>query len=250
MPELLLGIAVLVGLLILLRLFVTTSPSAIVRALRHIGTGVLALAGLTVAIVGRRVDLGLLLGSMAWGLYTNGHLWPHGWPIYGRRFGGAYSRGRSRGAPRSGQTSRVATSWIEIELQHDTGEMQGNVLQGAHKGRALSALSPDDLLGLYDESSTDPETARLLEAYMDRRLGPEWRERRQQKPDEESKPRGRRDSNMSREEAYRVLGLSSGASEDEIRAAHKKLMMQNHPDRGGSDYLASKINEAKDVLLG
>jgi len=250
MPEILLGVAILVGLLVLLRLFVTTSPSAIVRALRNVGVATLGLGGIAVAVIFRRVDLGLLLGSMAWGLYTNGHLWPSGWPIYGRRFGGTYSRGRSRGAPRSGQTSRVATSWIEIELAHDTGEMQGIVLQGTRKGRALAALSPDDLLGLYNEASADPETARLLEAYIDRRLGPEWRERAQARPEEETKPRGRRDSSMSREEAYRVLGLSAGASEDEIRAAHKKLMMQNHPDRGGSDYLASKINEAKDVLLG
>jgi hypothetical protein len=54
---------------------------------------------------------------------------------------------------------------------------------------------------------------------------------------------------MSRTEALRVLGLPDGASEDDIRAAHRKLIMSNHPDKGGSDYLASKINEAKDVLL-
>src|ERR1700749_552219 len=54
---------------------------------------------------------------------------------------------------------------------------------------------------------------------------------------------------MSRAEALRVLGLQEGASDDDIRAAHRKLILQTHPDKGGSDYLPSKINEAKDVLL-
>src|SRR5215203_2762249 len=54
---------------------------------------------------------------------------------------------------------------------------------------------------------------------------------------------------MSRDEAYQVLGLQPGASEAEIRAAHRRLMRGAHPDSGGSDWLAARINQARDVLL-
>jgi hypothetical protein len=62
-------------------------------------------------------------------------------------------------------------------------------------------------------------------------------------------PQTPRTSSMSRAEALKVLGLQESASEEEIRAAHRRLIVQNHPDKGGTSYLASKINEAKDVLL-
>jgi hypothetical protein len=60
-------------------------------------------------------------------------------------------------------------------------------------------------------------------------------------------PRG---NSMSRAEALKVLGLDDGANEEQIRAAHRRLIIQTHPDKGGTSYLAAKINEAKDVLLG
>jgi curved DNA-binding protein CbpA len=55
---------------------------------------------------------------------------------------------------------------------------------------------------------------------------------------------------MGRAEAYEVLGLKSGASEEQIHAAHRRLMRMAHPDTGGSDWLASRINQARDVLMG
>jgi hypothetical protein len=55
---------------------------------------------------------------------------------------------------------------------------------------------------------------------------------------------------MSQDEAYQILGLQPGASEAEIRAAHHRLMRAAHPDSGGSDWLAARINQARDVLLG
>jgi DnaJ homolog subfamily C member 19 len=55
---------------------------------------------------------------------------------------------------------------------------------------------------------------------------------------------------MSIAQAYEVLGLNPNASRDEIIQAHRRMMQKVHPDRGGSDYLASQINQAKDTLLG
>jgi hypothetical protein len=59
-----------------------------------------------------------------------------------------------------------------------------------------------------------------------------------------------RGSAMTRQEAYEVLGLAPGASEADIRAAHHRLMRTAHPDTGGSDWLAARVNMARDILLG
>jgi uncharacterized protein YjiS (DUF1127 family) len=245
MISLLLGAAALVILLILLRGFIGVDPKLLSKALRYAAAIGLALAALFFAFLDR-VGVAVLLGSMAYGLFTGGRAWPGGWP--GWHF--PYSGGGPRS--QSGQTSTVQTEWIEMELDHDTGEMHARVLKGSFSGKALDTLSDEQALAFYAEAgSVDPETARLMEAYLDRRLGADWRSKaRERNADEDKSTRSRRDSGMSRDEAYRVLGLEAGATEEEIRVAHRKLMLNLHPDRGGSDYLAAKINEAKDVLIG
>ncbi len=75
-------------------------------------------------------------------------------------------------------------------------------------------------------------------------------QQRQQSSGSSQQPPPRRGSGMTREEAYQVLGLHPGATEAEIRAAHHRLMRTAHPDSGGSDWLATRVNLARDVLLG
>ncbi len=55
---------------------------------------------------------------------------------------------------------------------------------------------------------------------------------------------------MTREEAALILGISPRATPEQVKEAHRRLITRNHPDTGGSDYLAAKINQARDVLLG
>lgn len=66
----------------------------------------------------------------------------------------------------------------------------------------------------------------------------------------QSRPQGTAAAQMTREEAALILGVPVDAAEEAVRAAHRNLIRKNHPDAGGSDYLAAKINQARDVLLG
>lgn len=236
MGEILIGVAALFLLVLLVQLYVGANPKLLVRLLRYLGAALLGTLAVFFFLT-ERISAAMFIAVAAYSLFTKGHLWPGGWPHY------QFPWGTGGSHPKAGQATGVRTEWLDMELDHDTGEMHGRILKGALAGRELDNLSRSEALALYREAGgADPESARLIEAWLERRF-PDWREDFQQKPAPSS-------SGMTRQEALRVLGLDEGATPDEIRAAHKKLMMQMHPDRGGSDYLASKINEAKDVLLG
>jgi hypothetical protein len=98
---------------------------------------------------------------------------------------------------------------------------------------------------LAAELVTDSDSAQVFEAYMDR-SHPDWREGGYQSANQAGL---KESTEMTAELAYEILGLSAGASKDEITHAHRSLMQKMHPDRGGSDYLAKKINLAKDLLI-
>ena len=134
-----------------------------------------------------------------------------------------------------------------MELDHDTGALEGLVLAGRHEWRMLGTMSLDELQQLYGELSGDSESRQLLETYLDGRF-PVWRE------DAEANGGDRQgvapgSGAMTKEEAYKILGLEAGAATADIRKAHRRLMQRLHPDIGGTSFLAARINEAKDVLL-
>lgn len=159
------------------------------------------------------------------------------------------------GPSREARMSEVETATLRMRLDLDSGTMSGTVLRGAFRGRELAELALPDLIALWlDCRATDTESVPLLEAWLDRAFGEAWRDAAEDAAGEargSSRAGGTRTAGaMTREEAYAILGLKSGASEEEIREAHRRLMRTAHPDRGGSDWLAARINQARDLLLG
>lgn len=138
-------------------------------------------------------------------------------------------------------TSTVATDDLTMTLEHDSGEMDGEILAGAFAGRRLSDLDLGDLKTLHGElEATD--SRQLLEAYLERRF-PGW-------SDATERQASTNDRDMDKHRALAVLGLEPGATKEQVVDAHRRLMQKLHPDRGGSDYLAATLNLAKRVLLG
>lgn len=147
-----------------------------------------------------------------------------------------------------GQTSRVRSAALDMMLDHDSGEMDGEILAGRQVGRKLSELSLAELVAVAEEFRGDAESLRLLEGYLDRAHAG-WREHVEADAAGRQRPPPRT-GGMSTQEAYEILGLDPGAGEADVREAHRRLMKQVHPDRGGSAALAAKLNEAKDRILG
>lgn len=231
---LLLGILALALLWWLGRSNVGKDTKSLARSLKVVA-GVAALGAAVLLGVKGRFDMALLLaGFAAWALGWSAMRLPGPW----RRF-----------EQPAGRFSRLRSAMIEMEIDHATGAVEGNVLVGALAGRTLGSLDPQSLRRLYDECSAhDPQGLPLLEAYLDRRFSG-WRENAQGDRDTRTRTHAHAGV-MTKEEAYQVLGLQPGASVDEIRKAHRTLMKRLHPDQGGTAYLAARVNEAREVLLG
>jgi len=235
MAYFLVGCALLVLILLAGRLLVRANPRNLAVTLRRMG-GVAALAVAGFLILRGALPIAIPLAVFGFSLLRPGS---------GSGFGDLFGQGQTT----PGQKSRIKTDRLEVELDHDSGEMEGKCLSGRFAGRSLSSLSDREAMELLAELHQEgaPEAA-VMEAYLDWRR-PGWRE--QASGEQEESRRARRGSKrMSAEEAYEVLGIDRNASEEDIKRAHRRLMMKLHPDQGGSNYLAARINEAKDVLLG
>lgn len=233
-----LGICLLAALLVAGRWLVNIDPATLARLLRLLTAGLAGALALFFMLTGRFI-WGLPLVFLALTLLRRWNMPGVRWPSPGA------------GRPSPGQNSEVETKYLRMTLSHDTGVMSGEVLAGPYAGKSLVDLSAEQLIALLGECHReDPESAQLLETYLDRTAGPDWRDSAQAKASGHGGGAGSAGTGMGRDEAMEILGLEDGCDDDQIREAHRRLMLKMHPDRGGSDYLAAKINQAKECLLG
>ena len=221
------AVAVLLVLGLLGAAFMRVDAARLAGGLRLAGPLVVGILGAGLVLLGRAGLGGMLVsGALAWHLQA---------------------RRRHAARPTPGRRSTVRTAALEMELDHDSGSLDGIVLAGRNEGRKLGDLTLEELLDLGTELAADTESLQLLETYLDSRF-PVWRENVQ--ADGDRRQGGAPGSGpMTKQEAYEILGLEAGASAAEIRKAHRRLMQRLHPDLGGSSFLAARINEAKEVLL-
>jgi hypothetical protein len=234
MAAVLVALGVIVAMVLGIGWFLRANPSMLARGVRRT---MFVLAGITVAVAlifsvrflpEVLPELLGLVGVLGTALLTR---------FLRHRSAGGFS------SPGSHQRTEVRTAFLRAWIDHGTGDVGGAVLAGQFAGRTLESLADVELLDLQAEAASDSDSARVLEAYLDRRLGAGWRTARQ------APPKAAR-TDMSRQEALAILGLTEGATADEIRAAHRRLIQRVHPDVGGSADLAARINRAKDILLG
>ena len=212
---------------LLLVAFLRTSPTAVASAIRMLGPVLLGIAGFAVVGIGKAAP------AASWSRR----------PLPGLPHRICCARRRSPG-PAGRWCARRRSKWSSTTKR---ARWKGVVLAGRSEGKMLGKMGEAELIALYRELGGDFESRQLLEAYLDSRF-PVWRQNA--KAHDGNGLGGAPGSGpMTKEEAYKVLGLETGAAAADVRKAHRRLMQRLHPDLGGSSFLAARINEAKDVLL-
>jgi len=241
MTRLIILIAVAIVIWLVMRWFVRTPPKQVLATAKRVG---LIMAGLVLVllVVTGRLNVLIAAGAAVLPFLKKGFVLLRYLPMLQGLFGGAAKAANLGG--RGNPFSTLETRFLRVSLDIATGNLDGEVLEGAFEGQFLSKMTLDDLLSLLKECTVEPRSAALLAAYLDRHHGG-WRAQTSSGGPRQPAP----DSGMSASEACDILGIEPGASEEQITQAHRRLIHKLHPDRGGSTYLATKINQAKDCLL-
>jgi len=229
-----LALVALVGLMWLAAWLGKASPAQRVRALKLIVLYGIAGALLLLVVTGRIPWMFALISALV--------PWLQRYMIAKQ----AWNMFKSSRGPSAGKSSTVETLVLRMTLDHDSGDLDGEVINGPFSGRGLNELSEAQLLELLQDCrARDAQSAALLEAYLDRTRGESWRAA------DEASDHGVPPSTqgaMSVGQAAEILGVPADASDEEVTAAHRRLIQKLHTDRGGTDYLAALINEARDTL--
>jgi len=251
MTRLLLLFIAVVASVLFVHWLLREDPKVVAAKLRRAGLWILGGALILLAVTGRLHWLFALAGALAPFFYRLLGLLRFA-PLASQLYSQYQNRRTARAAGAAGtaggpDTSHVRSRYLRMTLDHDSGEMDGEILDGEHRGRRVSQLALDDLLRLLAQyRNDDADSAALLQAYLDR-YHAGWEAEGSQGRQAGADSGG---GAMTPDEAGQILGISPDASRQEVIEAHRRLMQKLHPDRGGSDYLAAKINQAKDLLLG
>ena len=220
-----LGILLLLFVVTIAYLFTNAKPAAVARFVRTSGVVILLLLVAYLTLTGRLFALFGLLPLVAPAI---------------SKLRAYFLRQKFERQAASGNKSHLESQYLKMTLDHQTGEIEGVVLQGNFKQKSLESLTYEDLIALFTEIKDDPKSVQMLENYMNLRFGQDW--------SHETKQTKSTNSKMSVDQAYEVLGLEKGASKAEIKKKYHALMQALHPDQGGSNFLASQINEAYEIL--
>lgn len=237
MTYLFFGLGLLILVYAILNWVAHAPPKSVLSSMKWIVGGLVALVALVLLATGRFGLIWFLLIALL---------------PFVRRFFSVRQMWKTMQGPGNGNRSSVKTRFLDMSLDHDTGSMDGQILEGTFKGRMLSELTIDQLRTLFEEVALiDRQSGELLNTYADKLYGDAWRSDGTGDADrDEGRHNHPKGGAMSREEALAVLGLEDGADREAVKEAHRRMMKAAHPDAGGSDYLAAKVNQAKDILLG
>jgi hypothetical protein len=246
MPRLLILIAVGFIAWLLIRWFVRTPPRQVIETAKRAGLAV-AVLGLAFLVATGRLNWMIAAAAATLPLLKRGLSVVRYLPMLHGLFGGANRSTAGSSNSQRRPFSSLETRFLRVTLDIGSGSLDGEVLDGTFEGQFLSKMSLDQLLQLFKEcNAQEPRSAALLAAYLDRHH-PAWRT--QAGAETFTHNDFHTDNTMSVAEARDILGITAAASKDDIIRAHRRLIHKLHPDRGGSTYLATKINQAKDCLL-